>query len=388
MATTCYQYVLFEKIKFGFSVFFRCFSCFRNIYERFQFLFGMVQTCSDAIPYILCPYCGDKVYCLEDEPGTYQLLFETYQDPLSTLTFQIMGNSGEPYTIIWGDNTLSTSNFDGTLQSFVHDYSLTGTYYVKILVDPLQILQFKINTQPLSGSLPSFIDFFNITNISFRYANLSGSLPAINSLQYLTNYEVDYNSFSGSPPDLSGMASLLYYVVRNNSLTGNLSDPDSCSVLNRYVANTNQLTGSLPNISAAPSLERFVAYENNFTGNIPAFTSNPNLVFFQVYSNALSGTIPSLSLLYKLQNFRCESNLLTAYTASVIALTCVNFRLNDNLLPESSVDQILSDFNDNLASRPVSGTLNLGGTGNAPPSAAGLVFKANIIAHGWTVTTN
>ena len=36
----------------------------------------------------------------------------------------------------------------------------------------------------------------------------------------------------------------------------------------------------------------------------------------------------------------------------------------------------------------VAGILNLGGTGNAAPSAAGITSKNNLLAKGWTVTTN
>jgi hypothetical protein len=103
------------------------------------------------------------------------------------------------------------------------------------------------------------------------------------------------------------------------------------------------------------------------SGTIPSFTANVALVLFVGYTNAFTG-----------------------YTASTIAATCVDFQVNNNLLPESAVDQILADFETGVAGRPAAGTISLGGTGNAAPSAAGLASKAAILAAkpGWTITHN
>lgn len=68
--------------------------------------------------------------------------------------------------------------------------------------------------------------------------------------------------------------------------------------------------------------------------------------------------------------------------------TLGNFRAQDNLLTQAAVDAILAAFD---AAGRNSGTriLNLGGTGNAAPSAGkGDTSKNNLLAKGWTVTTN
>ncbi|MEK6616898.1 MAG: hypothetical protein AABZ32_12470, partial [Bacteroidota bacterium] len=62
-----------------------------------------------------------------------------------------------------------------------------------------------------------------------------------------------------------------------------------------------------------------------------------------------------------------------------------NFNAWNNNLDEPSTNGILIwlDKNDEL-----NGTVNLAGGTNAPPTGAGITAKNNLIAKGWTVTTN
>jgi len=135
----------------------------------------------------------------------------------------------------------------------------------------------------------------------------------------------------------------------------------------------------------------FVNYNSNLlVGLIPTFLNKSALIQWYCSVNSLTGLIPSLSNNQALIRLRCDSNKLTGYTASALATTIITFRVDTNLLPQSAIDQILADFATNVAARPAVVTLNLGGVGNAAPSAAGLASKAAILAAkpGWIITNN
>jgi hypothetical protein len=128
---------------------------------------------------------------------------------------------------------------------------------------------------------------------------------------------------------------------------------------------------------------------DSLTGSIPSLTANTALVNFWCYTNLLTGSIPSLSTNTALATFYSFNSRLTGYTASTIALTVTMFRADNNLIADTTnINQILSDFATNIASRPTSATLNIGGTGNSAPGTLGAVNKGLIQARGWTVTTN
>ena len=79
-----------------------------------------------------------------------------------------------------------------------------------------------------------------------------------------------------------------------------------------------------------------------------------------------------------------HSNSLTSVTLTGCpALLSMDF--SSNLLAQAAVDSILAAVDGFGTS---SGTLNLAGTGNAAPSAAGTTHKTNLTGRGWTVTTN
>ena len=126
---------------------------------------------------------------------------------------------------------------------------------------------------------------------------------------------------------------------------------------------------------------------NALTGSIPSFATNTALtaLFFNV--NALTGSIPSFATNTAMTTFYCLTNQLTGYTGGGVSITLGDFQAQNNLLTQAAVDAILADF---VTANKTTGTrtLNLGGTGNATPSAAGLTDKATLQGRGWTVTTN
>jgi hypothetical protein len=150
---------------------------------------------------------------------------------------------------------------------------------------------------------------------------------------------------------------------------------------------SNQLTGSIPSLSANTALTQFYCNNNQLTGSIPSLSSNTALTVFSCYNNQLTGSIPSLSSNTALSGFYCYNNQLTGWSGGTVSATLGEFQAQNNLLIQAAVDAILAAF---VAAGRTTGTriLNLGGTGNAAPSAAGLADKATLQSRGWTVTTN
>ncbi|MBK6800353.1 MAG: hypothetical protein IPG83_02380 [Novosphingobium sp.] len=154
-----------------------------------------------------------------------------------------------------------------------------------------------------------------------------------------------------------------------------------------FRCHNNQLTGSIPSLSANTALTVFYCYSNQLTGSIPSLSANTALSVFYCNNNQLTGSIPSLSANTALTVFHCFTNQLTGWSGGTVSATLGEFQAQNNLLTQAAVDAILAAF---VAAGRTTGTriLNLGGTGNAAPSAAGLADKATLQSRGWTVTTN
>lgn len=264
----------------------------------------------------------------------------------TTQSWTIRVTNGKAYWIDWGDNYITSHTGNGADQVVAHTYTVAGLYCVTFAVDsPTDLLRFQLNSNGLIGSIPSITTNTALTTFSVHTNQLTGSIPSITTNTVLTNF---------------------------------------------YVG-TNQLTGSIPSLSGNPLLGNFGCYSNQITGSIPSLSDNPALWNFSVYSNQLTGSIPSLTANVALQNFYCWTNQLTGYTASTLAVTVVDFQVQDNALSLAAVDQILSDFTDNAAARPLTGTINLSGGTNAVPTPAVKAACETALKTGpwnWTITTN
>lgn len=175
--------------------------------------------------------------------------------------------------------------------------------------------------------------------------NLTGDKSVIFEFtppQRLTAFSFRNNALTGAFPDLAGCSSLQTVDCAINSLSGAVPSFDSLVALTSMNIRTNQLSGNIPNLGANVALTQIFGYTNKFTGVAPGFAVPPSLG---------------------------------------------DFEFNDNLLTQAAVDAILAAF---VLAGKAAGTriLNIGGTGNAAPSATGLVAKAALAANGWTVTTN
>ena len=112
-----------------------------------------------------------------------------------------------------------------------------------------------------------------------------------------------------------------------------------------------------------------------------------------VLSLDISGTlVTSYSDIGYLSNLPSLTTLVARDCALLIDLVISNARttlthldVSGGVLDESHIKAILVDLS-NFA--PDNGVCDLSGGTNAPPSAGGLVAKANLEARGWTVSTN
>lgn len=148
------------------------------------------------------------------------------------------------------------------------------------------------------------------------------------------------------------------------------------------------LSGSrCPNISNLTYLAQVYVYSCGLVGPMPPLPAA--LTVFSAAGNDFTGNIQNLSANAALGYYGVTGSQLSGWVGGSVSATVATFLANDNFLPQSAVDGLLAAFV--AAGRTsASGTcvLNLGGTGNATPSAAGLANKATLQARGWTVTTN
>ncbi|RDX64875.1 putative inactive receptor kinase, partial [Mucuna pruriens] len=131
----------------------------------------------------------------------------------------------------------------------------------------LQTLSLRSNV--ITGQIPS--DFSNLKNLSFLYLqfnNLSGPLPDFSAWKNLTVVNFSNNHFNGTiPASLTNLTQLASLNLANNSLSGEIPDL-KLSRLQVLNLSNNDLRGSVPK-----SLLRFP--ESAFSGNNISFGSFP-----------------------------------------------------------------------------------------------------------------
>ncbi|XVE58415.1 hypothetical protein DITRI_Ditri04bG0168000 [Diplodiscus trichospermus] len=123
----------------------------------------------------------------------------------------------------------------------------------------VQILSLRSNA--ISGSFPSdFAELKNLTVLYVHFNKLSGPLPDFSVWNNLTIVNLSNNGFNGSiPPSVSKLSHLTALNLSNNSLSGDIPDLNIPSLQQLDLANNN-LTGIIPK-----SLERFPSWA--FSGN-------------------------------------------------------------------------------------------------------------------------
>lgn len=234
----------------------------------------------------------------------------------------------------------------------------------------------QLQGQQLTGTLPNFpaVDPLAASpgpyywqgyslRVFYAFSGLfTGTIPPIPS--YMNTLAVNNNPFS--PQSFPALPAISYDIsLQACNLTGVVPSLSHMTIVQRLrFADNPGLTGSFPSLSTMALLDWLYGYGCSFSGDIPTLSGNPILTRFYAYDN-----------------------LLTGYAGGGVSATLGDFRAQNNLLTEAAVDALLADF---VAANKTTGTrtLNLGGTGNATPSAAGLADKAILQSRGWTVTTN
>lgn len=134
---------------------------------------------------------------------------------------------------------------------------------------------------------------------------------------------------------------------------------------------------------------------NNLYGYFPRVNEMNGLVNLNVSSNNISGNLPDLSKLTNLYYVNASNNNITGYVSHnesgvfPISPSVGEVYLQNNNLKESTVDRVLLDLVEG-GRTSIEGVciVNLSGTGNSPPSPAGIASVNTLINRGWTVTIN
>ena len=199
-------------------------------------------------------------------------------------------------------------------------------------------------------SLPSLTYLLIDTNGNYLNGSFfsTGGAPALRELH--SNGVGWGEAFTdGTPfPSFAGNTNLYRVDLRNNKFKGTIT-----------LNNLNRL--------------RFFYASQNIISSIGALSNLNRLNYFYAANNEISGSVPDFSVAApNLQFCGLNNNQINAYTVGSLR-TMTRLRsldLSNNLLNESNIDNILDDLLINYNNARRSGvTINLGGSGNSPPSA-------------------
>lgn len=319
-------------------------------------------------------------------PISFTLTFD--QTPLNPFTLTMAGWKYFGYSIDWGDNSVTSGYFTGENENFVHTYAAAADYNVTFNFYSPSVTYFSLINEPIIGAMPDFTVFKGLTYLNFSELNPTGVWPTSMPWPFITTCNLRYDELTGSIPDLSNCVLLSVLNGRNNSLSGSLPSFAANVLLTDIRLQFNSLSGNIPALTGLNLLSIFQVSDNDFTGSIPDLTDNVALSNCNVSNNNLTGNIPALTTNVLLTQIVVSGQAISGYTASTLSTTLTSFLAIGCALSAAAVNQILADFVTNLAARPGVGTINLSGGTNAAPTGQGLIDKAAIQAHGWTVTTN
>ena len=189
----------------------------------------------------------------------------------------------------------------------------------------------------------------------------------------ITSIISTYAEFEGSLPDLSVRANFIYLEVKHNRLTGIIPE---FSVLNSVI-------------------DRFSIYSQHsggFTGGLtPTISHLTGVSDLSISYNNLGGVMPDLSnLTYPVYNLNLGDNAFISYNSGGAIYTTGNFSASNNDISSATdINAILADLKaGQLVTGDLNCTVNISGGTNASPTGQGITDKDDLIALGWTVTTN
>ena len=282
------------------------------------------------------------------------------------------------------DGSIINIGGSGSLKYFDCSYNyLIGT--IPSISDYSKLEYFNCSNNNLTGSIPDTTNNNNLTTFICNNNNLDGG---INSLgRFIQTFDCSNNYLTGSIPNASLLSNLQYFNCENNNLSGGI-DLTGLSDLDTFMAGYNELSGSILSLSGCINLVHFDCLENELTGSIPSLNSCVSLSYFDVSGNKITGSIPDLANNQQLTYLGLDNNKLTGYTtASVgtISPYLLDISAGNNLLTQAAVDGFLHDLD---VAGGLNGQVFLNGTGNAIPSATGLLYTASLKSKGWYVGVN
>ena len=207
-----------------------------------------------------------------------------------------------------------------------------------------------------------------------------GAVPTKGSI-WGTGTELWLN-YNGASPKITGKIvlrpeycpNLTRVVLGNNDIS--VLDVSKITSLDWLYCQCNNI--SVLDVSALTSLYRLFCNNNNISIlDVSALTSLGYL-----FCNDNNISILDVSALTSLKSLNCHYNNISLLDVSAITglstLKCQNNSMNQDM-----VDTVLCDMDSHGTSN---GTLNI--SSNAAPSATGVACKDNLVARGWSVTTD
>ncbi|TAG78985.1 MAG: hypothetical protein EAZ24_01695 [Burkholderiales bacterium] len=179
----------------------------------------------------------------------------------------------------------------------------------------------RLQSNSISGALPSFTGLNNLSYVDVRSNQLTGSLPSLAGLTSLEAFSFSGNQIAGQIPSLTGLTALKVFQGSNNLLSGNIPSLTGLSALEWFHVDSNQLSGALPSLSGLSSLQSFYASNNALTGALPSLSGLTALRFFRADANQITGTLPSLAGLNALEVFFVRNNQIAGAVTPVPAPT-------------------------------------------------------------------
>ena len=251
-----------------------------------------------------------------------------------------------------------------------------------------------VNLTTLIGDGNDITDFIlSDANDQLEYIDFNNNLLTGSGNQYMPpNVEVIKlleNALDEPLTDLSGFTQLRYIDCGFNlNMGGSIpSLPTSIVVCDLIMSG---MSGNIPSLNGLTKLERYRVTYNSLTGTIPIVSGSPLLNNFQVHDNQLTGNIPDFSNCTNMYIFDVDNNQLTGYVGGAVSTNIFRLNWQNNLLPASAVNTILSECVASGVSGPAPGVsgqnriINVGG--NAAPTGQGLIDAQTLRDRNWSVT--
>ncbi|CAL0326852.1 unnamed protein product [Lupinus luteus] len=194
---------------------------------------------------------------------------------------------------------------------------LSGELHSSLLSNWTELTLLLLNTNELSGRVPSEIGLLHNLTYLFLYKNqfnglippeignlssLDGPIPPeIGDLESLQKLDLSENDLVGTlPPAINRLKNLSFMYLHTNKFSGTVPEDFGPAFLTTATFSSNGFSGKLPSgICNGGNLVELTANENNFDGPIPASLRNcTGLSRVRLENNLLSGDITNAFGIY------------------------------------------------------------------------------------------